>query len=112
MIRLKIPPPAALSLLLAGGGPASLRASLLKGPYLQDVETDWINVMWESDTSVPGRVDYGATPGYGQNADSVPSLSLCGGYIHEIPLEDLDPGSWYYYRAKDAGETVDVPATR
>ncbi len=106
MIRLRTPLLAALSLLLPGGAPSSLRASILKGPYLQNIGTDRITLMWESDTSIPGRVDYGATPGYGQYADSVPSLSLCGGYIHEIPLEDLDPGSWYYYQVKDAGETA------
>ncbi len=95
-----------MALLVLGGGTFSLRAELLKGPYLQNIGPDRITVMWESDTSSPGLVDYGTTPGYGDYIYSAPFLSLCGGYIHEIALEGLSPGN-YYYQVEDSG----LPAT-
>jgi len=103
MSRGRTAPIAVLILSLIAGGSSRSRAGILKGPYLQNVGPGQITVMWESDTSVAGRVDYGTTHGYGDYVTSVPYLSLCGGYIHEVSLENLHPGSSYYYLVEEAG---------
>lgn len=87
-------------LLLAGiAGLAPGHAEILKGPYLQNVTTDGITIMWESDRPTVGIVLYGPTPDYGmKTAEQEPAR------VHEIRLSDLQMETEYHYKVLSAGD--------
>jgi len=71
----------------------SVKAEVIKGPYLQNVTTSEITIMWESDRPTVGIVQYGPTPDYGLTArDKSPAR------IHEIRLTGLEAEKTYHYR--------------
>jgi len=71
----------------------SARADIIKGPYLQNVTSSEITIMWESDRPTTGVVQYGPTPDYGLTArEKKPAR------IHEIRLTGLDIEKSYHYR--------------
>jgi len=79
--------------LFVSAGSLSVRAEIIKGPYLQNVTTSEITIMWESDRPTIGVVQYGPTPDYGQVArEKQPAR------IHEIRLTGLDIEKKYHYR--------------
>ncbi|MDP8214933.1 MAG: metallophosphoesterase family protein [Candidatus Euphemobacter frigidus] len=80
-----------------------IHCEISKGPYLQDVRTNQITVMWETNSSPDSRVDYGPTEVYGYYKEGVAFLSHCGQYIHELVLDGLDPETFYYYQVESGG---------
>lgn len=90
---------------------ASVRGGFRVPPYLQDVGTDAISVVWWSPDPVPGVIEWGATRQYGDQATSSPRLSaaistVANGaeqrmrhpYRHEVRLTGLGPNTRYFYR--------------
>ena len=76
---------------LAGAEIAS--AEIIKGPYLQNVKTDGITVMWESDQPTLGIVVYGKTAEYGASAEETEARR-----IHEVHLSGLEVETAYHYK--------------
>ena len=73
-------------------------------PYLQNVKTDSMTIMWETTTPVVGFVEYGLGDKHDQKAVEPEARK-----IHEIVLNGLEVGARYTYRA-GWGSTV-LPAT-
>jgi predicted phosphodiesterase len=73
----------------------------IKGPYLQQVTTDSIVIMWETDTATTGWVDFGlAAPDEFYVEDLTPVT------IHEMLLTGLTPDTTYYYKVTSDGSTT------
>ena len=81
--------------------------SILIKPYLQDLGTSQITIMWEVDSAGKAFVDWGSTPFTLSN--SVVSQDQTGSgstVIHTAKLDDLLPGTKYYYHVRtQSGET-------
>ena len=78
---------------------------IIKGPYLQNVTTDSIVVMWETDVAAAGQVDYGlAAP------DESSVVSSAAVTIHEIQLTGLSPDTGYVYRVTSGDAVSDQAA--
>ena len=79
-------------------------------PYLQNVSTDSIHIVWWSEAPVSGTLDWGRTRDYGQSQTSFPlpaplSTVIAGvensiqhPYRHEVRLGGLQTNTAYYYR--------------
>ncbi|MDA2925025.1 metallophosphoesterase [Acidobacteria bacterium AH-259-L09] len=86
--------------LLICAGLTPVLGEIIKGPYLQNVQTDSITVMWESDGPTMGVVQYGKTSDYGLRAiEAEPSR------IHEIRLSDLEIETGYHYRVLSGSDS-------
>ena len=84
----------------AGAARASA-AALVRGPYVQMGHfTNQSTIVWRTDSSVDGAVDYGLTTAYGMTA------AAGSGYQHEATLTGLVPGTTYYYRVRSGGATL------
>lgn len=66
---------------------------IVKGPYLQNVKTTAITIMWETKAASPSRVDYGLTPDYGWFVEDSAEVE-----IHEMTLEGLTADELYHYK--------------
>jgi hypothetical protein len=77
-------------------GPALVE--FLTPPYLQNVRTNGLTIMWELDTPVDGAVDYGIAPDFGQRAVASHAPSGAGTEIYRCPLAGLAPGTTYQFR--------------
>ena len=82
----------------SAGGFAPL--TINKGPWLQNVTTTAITVMWQTNVASSSRVDYGASSGYGQHVSNTTAVRL-----HEVRLTGLDPDARYHYQVASAAET-------
>jgi len=69
-----------------------------KGPYLQNVSTTAITVMFETESAMEATVHFGATKEYGRSAPSGRKR------LHEVRLEGLEPSTLYHYRV-EAGDS-------
>ncbi len=77
-----------------GGAPASI----VKGPYLQQVTSDSVTIMWETDVAADSRVDYGTVlPEESSVYDPAPVT------LHKVVLPKLDAGATYVYRVTSGG---------
>lgn len=101
------------ALLLFGIGPSAAAhgPAWLTAPYLQNVKTDGITIMWESREARTGRIEYGLTRDLGENADSVSVDSGFDSHIYKSVLTGLQPGSTYYYRVVVEDEEPSHPRT-
>jgi predicted phosphodiesterase len=81
-----------LALAAAAAGEAP-RLSIVKGPYLQNVTTDAITVMWETSAPSDSRVEYGATSCADATARDAAPVT-----VHEVRLTGLDTDARYHYR--------------
>ena len=62
-------------------------------PYIQNVTTSSIVVMWQTDESADSEVEYGLTTSYGNSVYDAASVKL-----HEMILPGLSAGTVYHYR--------------
>ncbi|UCH63956.1 MAG: metallophosphoesterase [Fidelibacterota bacterium] len=74
------------------------RSVLLKGPYLQNVKTDGITVMWESAKPTIGEVVFGKSKSFGDTILETDSTA-----VHEVVLSGLDAETVYYYQVSQGG---------
>jgi len=65
----------------------------VKGPYLQNVKTDGITILWESKTPSPSKIEFGKTRELGTEIFEK-DLNT----IHELTLIGLETETTYYYR--------------
>jgi hypothetical protein len=81
-------------------------AGVIMRPYLQALTPTSVYVLVESDLPDVITVEYGTTPDCGLTAETE-SVALTTAspvtYVHRIPLQDLRPGTEYYYRAGEGG---------
>ncbi|HNQ90476.1 MAG TPA: metallophosphoesterase [Verrucomicrobiota bacterium] len=70
----------------------------LTPPFLQNVTTDGITIMWELDAAAAAEVEYGFTPEYGSRQTAAVTDSGAGTLIYRARLSGLEPGSTYHYR--------------
>ncbi len=87
-----------------GGLAAGSSSSLLTLPYLQNVKTEAITIMWETDLPVADSVEYGSTATYGSVRAAVNAASGADTVIHKAVLTGLQPGSTYHYRVASGGQ--------
>ncbi|MBK8474872.1 MAG: fibronectin type III domain-containing protein [Opitutaceae bacterium] len=87
-----------------GGFAADSSSSFLTLPYLQNVKTDAITIMWETDLPVADSVEYGTSAAYGTVRGAVNAASGANTTIHKVVLTDLQPGTTYHYRVNSGGQ--------
>jgi predicted phosphodiesterase len=69
-------------------------------PYLQNHSQESVTIMWHSEKPAYGWIEYGTSEQLGKTADMVvDGLKSANTTTHKIPLEVLEPGETYYYRA-------------
>ncbi|KYP13644.1 FN3 domain-containing metallophosphoesterase family protein [Flavihumibacter sp. CACIAM 22H1] len=73
--------------------------SFAAGPYLQVVSSTSMSIRWITEVPSYSWVEYGETAELGKKAHAVTD-GLVDAYnrVHEIILEDLEPGKTYWYR--------------
>ncbi len=81
------------------GAVSRASASIVKGPYLQNVSRDGIVVMWETSEPSEGWVHYGRTPACRETVADENTAA-----IHEVALRGLRPDTRYFYRISSGGE--------
>jgi hypothetical protein len=72
-------------------------------PYLQNVKTNAITLMWELDTPVEAEVEYGLDAGYGARQPCVQQPSGFNTHIYKCVLTGLGTDRTYCYRTKVGG---------
>ena len=98
--------PLVLLAVLAGAAPAAA-AALARGPYVQMGHfTNQATIVWRTDASADGAVDYGLTTNYGATATGG------SGYQHEVALTGLLPGTTYFYRVRSGGAALATASFR
>jgi hypothetical protein len=76
-----------------------LDAAFSVPPYLQDLRTNQVTVMWRGVAGGYGWVEYGETEALGKQADTVfDGLRETGVQRHAVCLSGLKPGTRYWYR--------------
>lgn len=78
---------------IALNGTLSTVSKFINGPYLQNVTSNSITIMWETDINFKGRVEYSETTVY-ENFVNENSPNK----IHKIILLNLKPSTKYHYR--------------
>ena len=92
-------------------------------PYLQNVSTDSIHIVWWSETPTPGMLEWGRTADYGESQTSFPlpaplSTVIAGvensiqhPYRHEVRLGGLQTNTAYCYRVTQGmGVALQIPS--
>ncbi|HQJ55865.1 MAG TPA: metallophosphoesterase [Planctomycetota bacterium] len=75
-------------------------------PYLQNVRTDRITVMWELDGDTECVVEYGTAGARDRSAEAVSQPVSATSYVYRAVLDGLQPDTTYDYRVTG----FDVPA--
>jgi len=102
--------------LLLGGVANPAFADLDAGPYLQNITTDSVQLLYEGDAvDGNGSVEYGLTPAYGESAVANKREANSEWYLAD--LIGLIPASQYFYRlthegAQQEGSFYTPPAPR
>jgi len=80
---------------ISGSWPARLGVSVLNTiyPYLQNVTTDSIEIMWKTDSSLAGKVSYGLTSSYGKTSTETSPATF-----HKAVISGLLPNTVYHYK--------------
>lgn len=76
-------------------------------PDVDQIHLSWtedpgttVTVLWHTaSSSNPAKVQYGTTTSYGSSATGKTYASTGPGYLHEVTLRNLTPGTRYNYRA-------------
>jgi hypothetical protein len=71
-------------------------------PYLQNVKTNEITVMWECATGVTCSLEYGLTTSYG-NSGSISTTAIANSTIYKSVLTGLQPNTLYHYKVIAGG---------
>ncbi len=91
-----------LSLCLFLCSPLSFFAqNIVVKPYLQDVEPTSLFIMWETDNSGAGEIEWGVDPfNLNQTFTSTSTSGSGNSRIHQVQLSGLNAATKYYYRVK------------
>ncbi len=86
----------------------SATAGLLTEPYLQNVKTNGITIMWEVlEAEANSKVEYGSDPNYGSEQAAVSSASGGDTIIYTAVLTGLSSSATYHYRGVSSVWTGD-----
>ena len=88
------------------GGLASQALQITRGPYLQLQTASSMHIVWWTDNTCTGQVEWGATAGYGNITAAGPA-----GTRHEIEVAGLAADSLYHYRVRCDGTPLTGDAT-
>ncbi len=73
--------------------------TILKGPYLQNVSSDAVVVMWQTSAPCDSTVDFGLTEAYAYSSHDGTLMQL-----HEVRLASLVPDTVYHYRIRSVSD--------
>jgi len=97
-----------VSLLIVGLGFASASAQqLTRGPYVQNMKPDSVEILWRTDVPVPSWVEFGQA-GSEETASHQCTLPVTA---HQMRLPGLEPDTRYTYRVGSAGTPWSGTAT-
>lgn len=81
-------------------------------PYLQNMGTDHMVVMFETAQDLPLKVEYGTSTAYGTNVTTSRVASGGGTWFHRAFITGLTAGTVHHYRVTtEAGDPLTVDAT-
>lgn len=80
--------------------------TIINPPYLQNLKTNGITIMWEQNVAVTPQVAFGTTTNLDAQADCTQEASGVGTYIYKCVLTGLTPGTRYYYRVEGLGQVA------
>jgi len=72
--------------------------NLIVKPYLQNATPNSINILWETDSDSPSRVEWGQSQFLDQITLGNSFTNYGNSKIHTVELIDLTPNTRYYYR--------------
>jgi len=75
-------------------------------PYIQNVTPTSATIMWESDSSKPGTVNYGTSTASGNTVTASLTPSGAYTYIQKAILPSLQESTTYYFQANTDGTTA------
>ena len=90
-----------------GGQDLPQATLILTRPYLQNVKTNGITVMWEVNQQVPCTLEYGLDSNYGALAAITYENSGGGTIIYKAVLTDMLPSETYHYQLMIDGIPLD-----
>jgi hypothetical protein len=90
------------ALLVAVGAEA---ATMTRGPYLQQMTTSSVIIVWRTDATTDGVVRYGASPSALTQTVTDPSKTQ-----HEVKLTGLSSSTRYYYSVGSSSQTFSTGA--
>jgi Icc-related predicted phosphoesterase len=90
-----------------GGQDLPQATLILTRPYLQNVKTNGITVMWEVNQQVPCTLEYGLDSNYGALAAITSENSGGGTVIYKAVLTDLLPDEMYHYQVMIDGVSLE-----
>lgn len=76
-------------------------------PYIQNVTPTSATIMWESDSSKPGTVNYGTTTKFGKTVTTTVTNSEANTYIHKAVLASLQESTSYFFQAITEDSTAE-----
>lgn len=83
----------------------TLVVRMLTSPYLQNVTTNSIRVLWETDLAAPFSLDFGTTTNLGATVGSLRADSGGGTHIYRAEPQNLQPGTTYHYRVRTEAQS-------
>ena len=89
------------ALCLVVWAPPAASAKIVKGPYLQNVQSGGITIMWESDLPTVGIVLYGRTSDYGGSVEEKEASR-----VHEVHIRGLEVETTYHYQVLSGGDAT------
>lgn len=75
--------------------PAATTGSFVAGPYLRDITNTTATIIWETATSVGGKLTYGPSKEQYEFSVEIPPAT-----IGRVVLQNLKPGKVYFYRVQ------------
>jgi len=79
----------------------SFAVTLQRGPYIQDLTTNSVTIVWTTDVASNSQVQYGLSMPYTNITSDTVSVTL-----HAVTLTGLTKASIYYYQISSAGQTL------
>jgi hypothetical protein len=75
--------------------------TLTRGPYLQNLKSDSVIIVWKTDVNSDSEVSYGMSMSYTDTAYDAASVQQ-----HAVTLTGLASASIYHYQVKGGGQTL------
>lgn len=80
------------------------KVAFLTNPYLQNVKTTGITIMWESEYETAGKVYYGTANNYKNEVSASVVMTNANTYINKTEIKGLLPNTKYSYFVDQSGE--------
>lgn len=86
-----------------------LLANMTRGPMVQNLSSNRVDITWKTPKPRIGVVDYGTTPFLGSTAMAADAAGVTPRTEHAVRLSNLVPGTRYYYRARLSADGGGAP---